>query len=127
MRKFVIALLLSLSMPIVSLSQNTYPIIGTDSLVTITPEQLKITNLIFNEHAYFIKENELLRNQVSDLEKLNSLYLEQDSLRCEEIERYKFAYEDSYNKYNRLNKKYKLVKGISLGSILILLGSLLWR
>ena len=127
MRRLVIALLLSLSTVIVSHSQNTYPSIGTDSLVTITPEQLKITNLIFSEHDYLLKKVDLLNNQVSDLEKLNYLYIEQDSLRCKEIDQYKNAYEDSYKKYNRLNKRYKITKTVSLGSILILLGALLWR
>ena len=55
--------------------------------------------------------------QISDLERLNSLYLEQDSLRCKEIEQYKNAYEDSYDKYNRLNKRYKVYKTISFSSI----------
>lgn len=126
MRKLVIALLLSLSTVIVSHSQNTYPIISPDSLVTITPEQLKITNLIFNEHKYLQEKVEILDNQVSNLEELNSLYIIQDSIRCKEIEQYKTAYEDSFKKYNKLDKKYKATKIGLFSSVLILIGSLIW-
>ena len=126
MRKLVIALLLSLLTPIVSLSQSTYPIIRTDSLVTITPEQLKITNLIFNEHRFLLEKVDILNNQVSNLEQINILYEIQDSVRCKEIEIYKQAYEDSFKKYNRLDKRYKTYKYMSFGSILLLIGALIW-
>lgn len=126
MRKLVIALLLSLLTPIVSLSQSTYPIIRTDSLVTITPEQLKITNLIFNEHKFLLEKVDILNNQVSNLEQINTLYEIQDSVRCKEIETYKQAYEDSFKKYNRLDKRYKTYKYISFGSVLLLIGALIW-
>lgn len=119
-------MLLSLLIPIACISQNTYPIIGPDSLVTITPKQLKITNLIFSEHQYLKEKVEILNSQVSNLEELNSLYIIQDSIRCKEIEEYKNAYEDGFKKYNRLEKRYKTTKIISFGSILLLIGALIW-
>lgn len=120
-------LLVSLLTPIMSFSQSTYPITGSDSLITITAEQLKSINLIFNEHRYFKEKVGLLTEQVEDLSKLNSLYVEQDSIRCKEIDEYKNAYEDSFKKYNRLNKRYKIVKGISFATILTtLLGIVVW-
>lgn len=120
-------LLVSLLTPIMSFSQSTYPITGSDSLITITTEQLKSINLIFNEHRYFKEKVSLLTEQVEDLSKLNSLYVEQDSIRCKEIDEYKNAYEDSFKKYNRLNKRYKIVKGISFATILTtLLGIVVW-
>lgn len=112
MKKLVIGLLLSLLIPIASISQTTYPIIK-DSLVIITQSQLKTANLIFNEHQFLKEKVRLLDNQVSDLTKLNSLYIAQDSLRCKEIDEYKKAYEDSYYKYNRL-KRYNTVKNVSI-------------
>lgn len=127
MKQLVIALLLSLSMPIALHSQNIYPIINTDSLVTITSEQLKITNLIFNEHEYLTEKVGLLNNQINNLEELNKLYVVQDSIQCIKIDKYKNAYEDSYKKYIRLNKRYKVSNAISLGSLLILLGVLICR
>ena len=120
-------LLVSLLTPIMSFSQSTYPITGSDSLITITAEQLKSINLIFNEHRYFKEKVSLLTEQVEDLSKLNSLYVEQDSIRCKEIDEYKNAYEDSFKKYNRLNKRYKIIKGISFATILTtLLGIVVW-
>ena len=127
MKQLVIALLLSLSMPIALHSQNIYPIINTDSLVTITSEQLKITNLIFNEHEYLTEKVDLLNNQINNLEELNKLYVVQDSIQRIKIDKYKNAYEDSYKKYIRLNKRYKVSNAISLGSLLILLGVLICR
>lgn len=114
-------------MPIALHSQNIYPIINTDSLVTITSEQLKITNLIFNEHEYLTEKVDLLNNQINNLEELNKLYVVQDSIQRIKIDKYKNAYEDSYKKYIRLNKRYKVSNAISLGSLLILLGVLICR
>ena len=127
MKQFVIVLLLSLLVPIASSSQTTYPVTIGDSLVIITADQLKYTNLIFNEHRYLTEKVNILENQISNLEKLNFTYVEQDSIRCKQIEEYKNAYEDSFNKYNRLNNRYKIAKVVSISSILVLLGSLLWR
>ena len=83
--------------------------------------------MIFNEHRYLTEKVNILENQISNLEKLNFTYVEQDSIRCKQIEEYKNAYEDSFNKYNRLNNRYKIAKVVSISSILVLLGSLLWR
>ena len=82
--------------------------------------------MIFNEHDYFSKKIVLMDSQIKDLEELNSLYIAQDSVRCKEIEEYKNAYEDSFKKYNKLDKKYKTAKIISFSKILLLIGSLLW-
>ena len=70
MKKLVMILLVSLLTPIMSFSQSTYPITGSDSLITITAEQLKSINLIFNEHRYFKEKVSLLTEQVEDLSKL---------------------------------------------------------
>jgi hypothetical protein len=109
--------------PIGISSQNTYQVTA-DSLIVITPEQLKLTNLIFNEHKYLKEKVEILNNEISNLEALNKTYVVQDSIRCKEIELYKSNYEDINKKYKRLNKKFKIV---SISSIVAILGALIWR
>lgn len=49
-------------------SQNTYPKVTKDSLIVITPLQLKQTNLIFLEHSKFKLEVKELNKQVNDYE-----------------------------------------------------------
>lgn len=82
--------------------------------------------MIFSEHEYLTEKVELLNTQISNLEELNKLYVVQDSIQCKKIEQYKQAYEDSNKDYIRLNKRYKIVKIISFGTVLFLLGSLIW-
>lgn len=105
MRRFVIILLLSLWIPIVSHSQTTYPIIK-DSLVLITPQQLKETNLIFSEHKMLLEKVPLLTDQVMTLEKLNKTYIEQDSIRLKELSFYKSSYENKSIQYEEFVKKH---------------------
>jgi len=123
MNRLVIVLLFSLLVPIGISSQNTYQITA-DSLIVITPEQLKLTNLIFNEHKYLKEKVEILNDEISNLEALNKTYVVQDSIRRKEIELYKSSYEDINKKYKRLDKKFKIV---SISSIVAILGALIWR
>jgi spore coat polysaccharide biosynthesis protein SpsF (cytidylyltransferase family) len=69
----------------------------------------------------------LLNSQVNTLTEINKLYSTQDSIRSRELDLYKGAYQDGLDRYTKLNKKYKVSKVISLSSLLILLGALLWR
>ena len=121
----MIVLLLSLLIPIVSYSQDTYPIIK-DSLVIITPQQLKITNLIFNEHAALKEKVPLLNLQIEALEKANRNYAVQDSIRTEEINLYENSYKDAYKRNKKLNKKVKRYRywSIAGGIVSFLLGVL---
>ena len=123
MNRLVIVLLFSLLVPIGINSQNTYQITA-DSLIVITPEQLKLTNLIFNEHKYLKEKVEILNDEISNLEALNKTYVVQDSIRRKEIELYKSNYEDINKKYKRLDRKFKIV---SISSIVAILGALIWR
>ena len=50
MKKILLILLISLLGTTSSFSQTTYPKVTKDSLVVITPQQLKQTNLIFTQH-----------------------------------------------------------------------------
>lgn len=128
MKRFVIALLISLWIPIASHSQTIYPVIN-DSVVLITPQQLKTTNLIFNEHKMLREKVPLLNNQIKSLEELNSSYVKQDSLRLEQINLYKNAYENSDKQYLKLQRQYKTYRTVSIvgGIALFCLGILVCR
>ena len=62
MRNFILTL--ALWIPILSFSQTTYPQITKDSLVVITHQQLKQTNVIFEEHHNLKRENHLLYEEI---------------------------------------------------------------
>ena len=69
-----------------SFSQNTsFPKVTEDSLVVITPAQLKLTNLIFLEHNNLKIENELLNQKIDNYKLLTSNLKTQDSLMSKEI------------------------------------------
>lgn len=68
-------------------SQNTYPKLVNDSLVVITPQQLKATNLVFLEHKKLRLENVELRSQVSSYELTTANYLRLDSLQRQQLAR----------------------------------------
>lgn len=64
MKQNILVLIVSLLIPILSFSQNIYPKITKDSLIVLTPLQLKQTNLIFVEHEYYKDINTQLEKQV---------------------------------------------------------------
>ena len=59
----------------------TYSFSQTTSTITITPEQLKTTNLIFLEHEKYTKEVPLLNKKIETLEEINKSWLHTDSIR----------------------------------------------
>ena len=81
MKQIILILLISLLGTMSSFSQTTYPKVTEDSLVVITPQQLKHTNLIFLEHRKLSKEVDLLIQQVNGLETINKNLVAMDSLR----------------------------------------------
>ena len=74
MRKRSLLLWLMILLPICSFSQTT-------STITITPEQLKTTNLIFLEHKKYSEEVPLLEKKIDTLEKINKSWIHTDSIR----------------------------------------------
>lgn len=64
MRKNLLILLTSLLLPMWGSSQTTYPKLTRDSLIVITPQQLKTTNLIFLEHKKLKAETVQLYTQL---------------------------------------------------------------
>ena len=78
--RIIILFLMSLLMTTMSFSQSTSTHITRDSMVLITPQQLKTANLIFLEHEMLSKENEVLESQINALK-----YLYYDELRIDSL------------------------------------------
>ena len=87
MRKIILILLISLLGMTSSFSQTIYPKMTQDSLIVITPLQLKKTNLIFLEHSKFLQQIPLLESQIQNLEKINSDFEKSDSIRQVQLNR----------------------------------------
>ena len=80
--------------PILSTSQTI-----SDS-IKISSEQLRITNLIFVEHAKLSNQVLLLENQIRNFEKVDSIWLRTDSIRREQITQYEQVIQQQENKLN---------------------------
>lgn len=120
--KFTIALLLSLLIPTASFSQDTYPKIVNDSLILLTSNQLKQTNLIFAEHNMLLKKTDLLESQIVQYKKLVKNCEENDSL-CSELLVYneKLYLEKLSTVNKQLKKETKKRKLFQFGALGLLL------
>lgn len=95
----------------------TYSFSQTTSTITITPEQLKTTNLIFLEHEKYTKEVPLLNKKIETLEKINKSWLHTDSIRRINEKQYNTITKKDSIKITQLQssrKKYKVVTKISI-------------
>lgn len=95
----------------------TYSFSQTTSTITITPEQLKTTNLIFLEHEKCTKEVPLLNKKIETLEKINKSWLHTDSIRRINEKQYNTIIKKDSIKITQLQssrKKYKVVTKISI-------------
>lgn len=95
----------------------TYSFSQTTSTITITPEQLKTTNLIFLEHEKYTKEVPLLNKKIETLEKVNKSWLHTDSIRRINEKQYNTIIKKDSIKITQLQssrKKYKVVTKISI-------------
>lgn len=95
----------------------TYSFSQTTSTITITPEQLKTTNLIFLEHEKYAKEVPLLNKKIETLEKINKSWLHTDSIRRINEKQYNAIIKKDSIKITQLqssHKKYKVVTKISI-------------
>lgn len=95
----------------------TYSFSQTTSTITITPEQLKTTNLIFLEHEKYTKEVPLLNKKIETLEKINKSWLHTDSIRRINEKKYNTIIKKDSIKITQLQssrKKYKVVTKISI-------------
>ena len=130
MKKFVILFFLTLLVTITCFSQNILNEIEKDSIVLITPNQLKETNLIFAEHQKLLKENDLLFKQISNYKLDNELLLYTDSIRNVQIENYKSLIKSYDLKIEQLNKeiikKNNTILIWKVGSVTVSVGLLVW-
>ena len=95
----------------------TYSFSQTTSTITITPEQLKTTNLIFLEYEKYTKEVPLLNKKIETLEKINKSWLHTDSIRRINEKQYNTIIKKDSIKITQLQssrKKYKVVTKISI-------------
>ena len=95
----------------------TYSFSQTTSTITITPEQLKTTNLIFLEHEKYTKEVPLLNKKIETLEEINKSWLHTDSIRRINEKQYNTIIKKDSIKITQLQssqKKYKVVTKISI-------------
>ena len=94
MKRIVTLLLIIILATITCFSSNTLIITPQDSIVSITAQQLKYTNLIFIEHNKLLEENSLLYKQINNYQ-LEVKTLEQiDSIRKSQIINERILYEN---------------------------------
>ena len=92
--------------------------ISKDTVVVITPIQLKTANLIFADHEMLLKKVPLLESKITNLETINSNWSQVDSLRSNQVTMYKEALAVKDKDLKRLNKSLKTVKYAASGSII---------
>lgn len=130
MKKYMIVFFLILLPKTISFSQVISSKINCDSTVLITSKQLKIANLIFIEHDYLLKTNQLLNKQLYNYKLNNELLLQSDSLNRIEIYEYKLLTESYNNEIASLNKqiknKKKTILTLEIGGITISIGLFIW-
>ena len=104
--------------PIWSFSQNT-------SSIIITNEQLRTANLIFLEHKKYEKEVPLLKNQIQNLENINSSWEHTNNYQLKKLETYQQQIQYQNKTITNLQKSYlkknKIIKYGTIGSCLVIL------
>ena len=130
MRKFVILSCLILLTTITCFSQNILVNEGNDTVVLITPQQLKETNLIFAEHQKLLVEKKLLLNQLNNYKLDNDLLSYSDSIKSLQVDNYKNltnSYSIQIEELNQeVQKKNKSLLTWKISSITISVGLLVW-
>ena len=113
-------------------SQNMYPKLVDDSLVVLTPQQLKASNLIFLEHKKLKLERFELNKQLTSYELLTANYAKTDSIRLQQLARAELQmqmYDEAISKQReqiaKMNKKNKRLTTLSIGGFAISVGLLL--
>ena len=94
-----------------------------DSIIVITPTQLKNTNLIFAEHSKLLKENSLLKRQIENYKEDNKLLIKSDSVRCLEINYYSDINKELNNSLQKKNKSlfFWKIGGVTVSTTLLIL------
>ena len=110
MKKLIILFLVSLLIPTVSFSQTIYPKILNDSLIVITPIQLKQCNLIFIEHEKQKLLIPQLENKIISLNKINSILEKSDSLRNVQNQKDFITINNNLKTIDNLNEQIRITK-----------------
>ena len=118
-------------MPTVCFSQNIYkyPKVINDSLVVITHNQLKATNLIFVEHAKLAVLYPIQERKIAVYKQLESEYKLNDSIKSKQIIEHQNTINENIKTINSLNstisnknKKIKRIRNWAIGSTIINIG-----
>lgn len=105
MKRSTILFIISLLTTIAISSQDIYPKKLNDSLVVITADQLKQTNLIFLEHSHLIQENDILSEKLDLQDELIFNYQQMDSINRTNLIKLNKELDFSKSEVVRLNKK----------------------
>ena len=116
MKRIIILFLINLLIVISSFSQTIYPKQINDSLVIITTQQLKQSNLIFVEHDKLKRENVELTNKIDIQKQMLTNCQKLDSLRLLKEQDYQLQI-DNLNKQIKSKSKSSLKKGILIGGV----------
>ena len=124
LKKSLITFLIFLSIPVWCSSQSIFQNTKGDTLIAITPSELKTANLIFVEHKYLSKENVLLQDKIEQLELLNSNLVSVSNLKDQKISEFDKKIKSQLIVEENLNKQItKLKKGrkfdFCIGGILV--------
>lgn len=112
-------------------SQNIYkyPKVINDSLVVITHNQLKATNLIFVEHAKLAMLYPIQERKIAVYKQLESEYKLNDSIKSKQIIEHQNTINENIKTINSLNstisnknKKIKRIRNWAIGSTIINIG-----
>ena len=112
-------------------SQNIYkyPKVINDSLVVITHNQLKVTNLIFVEHAKLAMLYPIQERKIAVYKQLESEYKLNDSIKSKQIIEHQNTINENIKTINSLNstisnknKKIKRIRNWAIGSTIINIG-----
>ena len=130
MKRITILFLTILLVRTICFSSNTSEAIRQGSIVSITSDQLKYTNLIFIEHKKLLEENKLLLQQVQNYKVKTNYLLTTDSLRVAQISNYKLMNREYSIQIENLNKtikkKDRAVTCWKIGGITVSIGLILF-
>ena len=108
-----------LLIPLISFGQT----ISKDTGLIITPQQLRTTNLIFLEHEKWSKQIPLLKQQIQNYQKLDSLAYKHDSLQTQQLIDLNNTIDLQEKKINKLKK----TKSFGIGVIIALILGLICK
>lgn len=119
MKRKLKLLSICLLIPLISFGQT----ISKDTGLVMTPQQLRITNLIFLEHEKWSKQIPLLKQQIQNYQKLDSLAAKHDSLQVQQLVDLNKTIDLQERKIHKLKK----VKSFGIGVIIALLIGLICK